>query len=1075
MTREKMMELWHKEFENSYTNWGFTPQLYEYLDGKTDKLDDKCQKGNKYYSYYDEWMVKELDGENAELARRMLTAVSKFRYGGICSTSYMVENDAKICLRIGYGFDDILKHGIMRHGTNLDVITIYKVAELLMTYQPAQSEAFADLLLTDKLNDWKPQNADFALALYLAVILLRTDANKYQRYVPALVKAASKGGNYVTAMLYYAYPYSPQLKEVILQKIQTDTSTIKFIHNVILRSADMRPFLQEIGAPLWPYYYIIATYHKPENPGILQKLYAEDKDVFMDTYKHLIVAPASGDGVYGLYLHAILQKNGEGREFMDRTDKGILYAMIHLLDVSCNSNQASKKITEEQINDPSMTTEDWKKILDRLHFFGRGISSLATGGLGVLYEYCPLAKRFIDVLLIQPNSLESSGNVSLAVSKILEARKKWLGISPRDSLQMLLNADNSFTIKQAFKAYSAYPDKIADALTKEDIEQNKQEALELLTDGSLSIEETLQWIDFVYNVCGFDDYKPLIGLLANKSKVVRKQAEATIADKEEGVRPLLESQFGKLKKDAQAAAKRLLKRWDNERKFGADFTFTNATVVEYCTDNYDPAYTKFISWIPEDMLMDVRFADLTEKAPKIVIQYILSEYLSLEEPYKIKACDMIVPMLNPQDFQAALENIYQYWKDNDADSKKKMIMVPYCIYASDSQILKLKTQLKEWAENSRGALAAYVVNAIAMNGGNVALMMIDSMAVKFPINQIKNAAKAAFSFAAKALEVPEDVLSDKIVPTLGFSKEGEKILDYGPRNFTVTLMPDFSLSIFDNEKQKAIKSMPAPGANDDTVKATAAKKEFSELKKQIKATVQAQTYRLEKVLMNGRTWNADAWTELFVENPIMHHFAMGLIWGVYEDNRLKATFRYMEDGTFNTVDEEEYTLPEKAAITLVHPIELPEETLAQWKEQLDDYEIVQPLPQLTLPAITLQEKELSEKKVIRYQGCVAPAGKIAGLAKKYSMVRGDVLDAGCYTAFHLVDKYLNVAALLSFDNMFMGQEYNENVTLEDVVFYRLDEDQAVDDEPKNSALVAPDALPPRFVSSVIGAFDTLKE
>ena len=65
-------------------------------------------------------------------------------------------------------------------------------------------------------------------------------------------------------------------------------------------------------------------------------------------------------------------------------------------------------------------------------------------------------------------------------------------------------------------------------------------------------------------------------------------------------------------------------------------------------------------------------------------------------------------------------------------------------------------------------------------------------------------------------------------------------------------MPDFSLSIFDNEKQKAIKSMPAPGANDDAVKATAAKKEFSELKKQIKATVQSQTNRLEKVLMNGR-------------------------------------------------------------------------------------------------------------------------------------------------------------------------------------------------------------------------------
>lgn len=122
--------------------------------------------------------------------------------------------------------------------------------------------------------------------------------------------------------------------------------------------------------------------------------------------------------------------------------------------------------------------------------------------------------------------------------------------------------------------------------------------------------------------------------------------------------------------------------------------------------------------------------------------------------------------------------------------------------------------------------------------------------------------------------------------------------------------------------------MPAPGANDDAVKATAAKKEFSELKKQIKATVQSQTNRLEKVLMNGRRWTAGSWNTLFVENPIMHRFATALIWGVYNGDKLTGTFRYMEDGTFNTVDEEEYTLPEKAAITLVHPIELEEEVLA---------------------------------------------------------------------------------------------------------------------------------------------------
>jgi hypothetical protein len=1079
MTKEKMLELWRKEFEEGYNRMNFPPQVYEYLDEKIDYPSEVDKIGRKSYASYEDWMLKELDGENAEMARRMLMIVSKVKYGGMVGGTYSIVRDTEICLRIGYDFDAILKQGILRYGTNLDAVSIYKVAELLLNAYPAESEAFANLLLTDKLDAWKKQNADFALAMYLAVHLLKKDAAKYHLYLPALVTAVSKGGDYVLGMLYYGYSLSPELKESLLSKITTNTSAIRTLYVSFMNYSDMQPLLQEIGAPLWPYYYIVANEvnTKLDRSATLHELYKENKEVFLDTYARMMSSTASQDAIYGLYMLAILLKNGEGEALLERADRTIIHAMIRLLNEYNRQNRqgnGGNGPTELQMMNKSNTTEEWKKWLGMMSYFGWGNAKLIIAALGVLYEYSSLARGFVDKLMLEVKGSDCQNNVSLAIGYILAARKKWLGKSPRESLQMLLDADNEFTIFQAFKAYSFNPSAMADALSKEDVEQHKQEALELLTNGSLSIEETIEWLQFIYVTCGFEDYLPLIALLSNKSKTLRKQAETIIGDKEAEVRPLLESQLGKLKGDALAIAKRLIKRWDNERKFGDGFVFTNAAVIEYCTDNYDKGNQKFISWIPEDMFLDIRFADLAEKAPAIVLQYMLSEYLSLEEPYKIKACDKIAEMLHPQDLQAALENIYQYWKDNGAEAKKKMIMIPYCIYASDTQILRLKTQLKDWAEAARGAIAAFVVNAIAMNGGNLALMMIDSMAVKFPNNQVKNASKAAFAFAAKALEIPEDELSDKIVPTLGFSKEGEKILDYGPRNFTITLMPDFSLSIFDNDKQKAIKSMPAPGANDDAVKATAAKKEFSELKKQIKATVQSQTARLEKVLMNGRSWNVKAWSDLFVENPIMHYFAMGLIWGVYENKQLTATFRYMEDGTFNTVDEEEYTLPENATITLVHPAELSEETLAQWKEQLDDYEVVQPLPQLTAPVVTLEEKDLSGKKIVRYAGTVVQSGKIAGIAKKYNMVRGEVMDGGSYICFHWVDKYLNVAVQLNFEYMYMGQEYNDNVTLGDVVLYRLDEDQLTDDEPKNNMLVAADTLPARFISSVIGVFDLLK-
>lgn len=44
-------------------------------------------------------------------------------------------------------------------------------------------------------------------------------------------------------------------------------------------------------------------------------------------------------------------------------------------------------------------------------------------------------------------------------------------------------------------------------------------------------------------------------------------------------------------------------------------------------------------------------------------------------------------------------------------------------------------------------------------------------------------------------------------------------------------MPDFTLSIFDESKNKVIKSLPKPNEKDDIEKAESAKKEFTYIKK----------------------------------------------------------------------------------------------------------------------------------------------------------------------------------------------------------------------------------------------------
>ena len=1077
MTKEQMLEQWIRIYEQGYYKCAFTPKVYEYLDEKIDQAPEVVMSGPKIYADYDGWLLYELNGDNAELARRMLVIISKIRRDGPIH-KWGMKDELEICLRIGYGHDfrNLIKESVSRHKAQGP--ELYEIAQILLKYCPSESEVFADLLLSDKLKELEEQRNnthEFYLALYLAILLLEQDAEKYARYLPVLTVLTNRySGPSFVYILYFSYKFAPELKERLLQLLKDPISArALFFH---LNPHKMLTFLQSIGAALNIYYYLIlAEDNDVDKPSMFHSLYKENRELFMEVYRMLEATTNVQQAANSLYLLAILLRNGEGIEELAASRELQARCMLHLLGEKLgNTDNFISTLTDDST--PQVAWENRLRNCSNFGYgYGKNAPALQIGALALLYEQSELASRFINILMIRVRTSAADNNPILTAYIFMETRKKWLNISPRESLQLLLNTASRFTYAEAFKAYAYNPNRMQGVLEQKDITDNQPLALALLNSGELSIEETQNWLDMIYGTCKMSDVTPLLGLLSNKSKILRKTAEELISLNEETIRPLLEAERPKMKGDALSAAKRIIKRWDNERKFGADFTFTKETVVEFCNDNYDKDNEKYIAWIPEDMLPDVRFADMTEKAPAVVIRYILSEYLCLEEPYKIKACDKIVEQLHAPDFQQMMENIYLFWKENGAEAKKKMIMVPYCIYGSDTQILRLKTQLKDWAEASRGAIAAFVVNAIAMNGGSVALVMIDGISVKFPNNQVKNAAKAAFTFAAKALEIPEDELSDKIVPTLGFNQAGEKVLDYGPRNFTVTLMPDFSLSIFDNEKQKTIKSMPSPGANDDEVKATAAKKEFSELKKQIKATVQSQTNRLEKVLMNGRRWTVASWNKLFVENPIMHRFATGLIWGVYDGEKLTGTFRYMEDGTFNTVDEEEYTLPEQACITLVHPIELAEDVLSGWKEQLDDYEIVQPIPQLTAPIIVLEEKDTNGNKITRYNGSIVKSGKISGMAKKHNMVRGEVWDAGSYTCFHLVDKYLNMAAQLNFEYMYMGQEYNDDVTLGDVVLYRMGEDQTTDDEPKSNVILSPESVPARFLCSVLGIFEVLKE
>ncbi len=141
----------------------------------------------------------------------------------------------------------------------------------------------------------------------------------------------------------------------------------------------------------------------------------------------------------------------------------------------------------------------------------------------------------------------------------------------------------------------------------------------------------------------------------------------------------------------------------------------------------------------------------------------------------------------------------------------------------------------------------------------------------------------------------------------------------------------------------------------------------------------------------------------------------------------------MEDGSFNTVEEEEYAFPEEGTIGLIHPTELSEAELTAWKEQLSDYEITQPIEQLSRPVYAVTDEEAAETTLTRFHGVTLNGLSLSGKLLAQGWNRGPVGAGGAYRAFYREDGDMGVN--LSFSGCGITYE-NVDVTVYEAAFYR---------------------------------------
>lgn len=589
--------------------------------------------------------------------------------------------------------------------------------------------------------------------------------------------------------------------------------------------------------------------------------------------------------------------------------------------------------------------------------------------------------------------------------------------------------------------------------------------IEMLGDGSKAVRnEALA----ILENRGFNE-ELLLPLLENKKALVREMAvKALKGNMNEKVKTILGERLEKDRSDKVKDAIAEVLNISNRMEEQGDIV----NVEDFCSKNINKRKASKLQWLELEGAPVLKVKESDRETSKEVMQYII---IAVSEEKEIKISEVAKNVAQFID-ESSLSEMALYtlnkWIDDGAEAKKKWIL-SLCAMFGDMRVVDiLHKNIKKWAEHSRSAIACQGVKALALQGSDDAIMIVDSISRKFKFKQVKKAAKGALEFAAKELGIDPEELSDRIIPNYDFDKNGEKIFDYGNRKFIVQLDEELKLKVY-KEDGKALKNLPAVGKNDDENMAVKAKEEFKILKKQLKNLVSVQSERLELALSASRKWTFEKWQKVFVDNIIMNKFAVALIWGVYEGDKLVNSFRYMEDGTFNTSDEEEYTPAENVEIGLVHPVELSKEELELWKEQLQDYEIVQPFSQIERKIFEISEEEMKMDCIERFGGIQVSDMGLLGKMTKAAWYKGSVQDAGMFYDFYKENSQNGIGAELHMSGMYVAGEF-EDVTIYEIQFYNagtVERGSYVYDTIKKEHLIKPIDVPKRFFSEILYDID----
>jgi hypothetical protein len=364
--------------------------------------------------------------------------------------------------------------------------------------------------------------------------------------------------------------------------------------------------------------------------------------------------------------------------------------------------------------------------------------------------------------------------------------------------------------------------------------------------------------------------------------------------------------------------------------------------------------------------------------------------------------------------------LFDLWLREGGSSKDNWVLYTVAFLGSDVLATRLAQQIKVWPGESNHKRAVLGLECLRTMGSDNALMQINGIAEKAQFKGLKGKADECMAAIAEARSLSRERLGDRIIPSLGFARSGDRIFDFGPRNFIVTIGDDFKPVVVDQQGKVRIE-LPVPSPSDDQELAVQSAAEWKLLKKALRDLFSLQTVRLEHAMILGRRWFADEFCNFLLNHPLMPALLKQFVWTGFDmSGKLKNTFMMFSKSDLRTINGESVSISDFSEIALLHPLQLNDSEIEQWRAKFTELGISQSFPQLLRQVNTLNDNELQDVEILRIRNYRIPAVSVIGVLEKRGWQRGPVGEGGLFSEHIKYFSGADITVVMQYQGIIVG-------------------------------------------------------